>query len=354
MIVAGMSGGVDSSVAALLLQRRGEDVRGIYMHNWDSQDPACRGEQDRRDALRVCGQLGIPFQVVDYAQTYRDQVFAQFLADYRRGLTPNPDILCNREVKFKVFLDEALALGADRLATGHYARKARVKGRWALLRGVDAGKDQSYFLQAISQAALARAEFPVGELPKAQVRALATEAGLGTARKKDSTGICFIGEQDFRAFLGRYLPAQPGVVEDEQGVAVGTHSGALYYTVGQRAPVGGVKGRPNLPWFVLAKDVARNVLVVGQGADHPRLLSPRLRARDVNWIAGDPPANAFDAQVQIRHLGAPEPARITVDADGGFTAIFARPVHAVAPGQAAALYQGEVCLGGGFILPVEA
>ena len=350
MIIAGMSGGVDSSVAALLLKRRGANVRGIYMNNWDSQDPACRSTRDRADALRVCGQLDIPFQVVDYCQAYQENVFAEFLSDYKNGLTPNPDILCNREIKFKAFLEQALALGADSLATGHYARKAWINGRWALLRGVDTGKDQSYFLQAITQAALARAEFPVGELPKAQVRVLALEAGLGTATKKDSTGICFIGEQDFKTFLARYLPAQPGVIEDEQGVAIGTHTGALFYTVGQRAPLGGVRGHPNGTWFVLSKDVTRNVLIVGQGASHPRLMAQVLTARDANWIAGAPPADVFEGQVQIRHLGAPEPAQITVDQDGGFAARFHHPVRGVAPGQAAGVYQGDVCLGGGFIV----
>ena len=349
MIAVGVSGGVDSSVAALLLQRQGSRIQGVYMHNWETDDPGCRGEADRQDALRVCAALGIPFAVRNFAETYRRQVFDRFLADYARGLTPNPDILCNREVKFKVFLEEALAMGAERVATGHYARKARLGARWALLRGRDSGKDQSYFLQAISQEGLARAEFPVGELPKAQVRALAEEAGLITARKKDSTGICFIGEQDFKTFLARYLPAQPGDIVTEDGRTVGRHAGALYYTVGERAPLGGVKGAPSAPWFVLAKDVAANRLTVVQGHDHPRLMTSEFVTDPASWIAGAPPAGAFNGEVQIRHLGRAEPARLNVLDDGRVRVAFDAPVRAVAPGQAAAFYQGEVCLGGASI-----
>ncbi len=346
MWVVGMSGGVDSSVTALLMQRQGMNVRGVYMHNWETDDPACRAAEDRRDAVAVCGKLGIPFQVMNFAQTYREQVFEEFLRDYAKGVTPNPDILCNREVKFKAFLQAALEMGAEGLATGHYARKARVSNAWALLRGRDGGKDQSYFLHAITQDALAVSQFPVGELPKADVRRLAEEAQLVTARKKDSTGICFIGEQDFKTFLARYLPAQDGVVETVDGQAIGPHGGALYYTIGQRAPLGGVKGFPATPWFVLEKDVARNVLIVGQGSDHPRLMARGLTTETASWIAGHPPAEVFEAEVQLRHLGTPEPAMVRVTQDGTLDVAFKAPVRAVAPGQAAAVYQGEVCLGG--------
>lgn len=346
MWVVGMSGGVDSSVTALLMQRQGHDVRGVYMHNWESDDPGCRAAEDRRDAVTVCGKLGIPFQTMNFAQTYREQVFEEFLNDYAKGVTPNPDILCNREVKFKAFLNAALEMGAEGLATGHYARKARLGSSWALLRGRDPGKDQSYFLHAVTQAALAVSQFPVGELPKSDVRRLAEEAGLATARKKDSTGICFIGEQDFKTFLSRYLPAQAGAVETLDGHVIGQHGGALYYTVGQRAPLGGVKGFPSESWFVLAKDVARNVLVVGQGANHPALMANGLTTEAASWIAGEPPADTFDAEVQLRHLGTPEPARVRVTQDGTLDVRFADPVRAVAPGQAAVVYQGEVCLGG--------
>jgi tRNA-specific 2-thiouridylase len=346
MIAVGVSGGVDSSVAALLLKRAGHDVRGIFMHNWETNDPACRAEADRLDALRVCAALDIPFSTLNFADTYKREVFARFLEDYARGITPNPDVLCNREVKFKVFLDAALAAGAQYVATGHYARKARVGDRWALLRAVDPSKDQSYFLQAITQSALAHAMFPLGALPKVQVRHLAAEAGLVTAKKKDSTGICFIGEQDFKTFLSRYLPAQPGQIVDESGRVLGQHPGALYYTAGQRAPLGGVKGAADQPWFVLAKDVANNRLVVGQGADHPRLMASGLATAPASWIAGDPPSDQFDAQVQIRHLGQAHPARVEVRSDGTLSVRFQDPVRAVAAGQAAAIYQGDVCLGG--------
>jgi len=346
MWIVGMSGGVDSSVAALLLKQQGRDVRGVYMHNWETDDPGCRAADDRRDAVVVCGKLGIPFQVMNFAQTYREQVFEEFLSDYAKGVTPNPDILCNREVKFKAFLNASLEMGAEGLATGHYARKARLGQSWALLRGRDPGKDQSYFLHAITQGALAVSEFPVGELPKADVRRLAEEAGLSTARQKGSTGICFIGEQDFKTFLARYLPAQVGAIETVDGQVIGEHTGALYYTVGQRAPLGGVKGFASLPWFVLAKDVQRNVLVVGQGSDHPRLLATGLHTEAATWIAGHPPADRFEAEVQLRHLGTAEPATIRVTEDGTLDVVFDQPGRAVAPGQAAVVYQGEVCLGG--------
>ena len=349
MIAVGVSGGVDSSVAALLLKQQGHALQGVFMHNWEGTDVGCRAQQDRQDALRVCAALEIPFAVRNFAQTYREQVFARFLEDYAKGLTPNPDILCNREVKFKVFLDEALAMGADHVATGHYARRAKLGQHWALLRGVDRTKDQSYFLQAISQEGLSRALFPVGELPKTQVRKLAEEAGLVTAQKKDSTGICFIGEQDFKTFLSQYLPAQPGDIVDEQGCVLGRHEGALYYTVGQRAPLGGVKGASSDPWFVLAKEVATNRLTVGQGSEHPRLMARGLDTEQASWIAGSAPASEFEGEVQIRHLGNPERARVQVNDDGTLRVHFHSPVRAVAPGQAAALYQGDVCLGGATI-----
>lgn len=350
MIIVGMSGGVDSSVAALLLKRAGEDVRGIFMDNWEDDTPGCRAAADRADALRVCSHLGIPFQAVSHAATYRARVFEQFLADYAAGRTPNPDVLCNREVKFAAFLDQAIALGADRLATGHYARREKIGNRFGLFRAADPSKDQSYFLQAISQAALDRAEFPLGDLAKHQVREIARQAGLLTAAKKDSTGICFIGEQDFKTFLARYLPAGPGSVLDESGREIGQHAGALYYTIGQRAPVGGVRGSTGGSWFVLEKDVARNVLIAGQGAEHPRLMATGL-ATDPNahWIAGAPPARQFRALVQLRHLAPAEPASITVADDGSFQARFDQPQRAVAPGQAAAVYCADQCLGGGFI-----
>jgi tRNA-specific 2-thiouridylase len=347
MIVCGMSGGVDSSVAAYLLAQRGEQVNGVFMRNWDEGDPECRAEQDRMDALRVCASLNIPFRVMDFSSVYRQQVFQSFLDGYARGTTPNPDILCNREVKFGVFLDAVLSTGAERLATGHYARKATRQGRAVLLRAVDPSKDQSYFLSAIDGQALARAEFPLGELPKSQVRQIAREAGLLTAGKKDSTGICFIGERDFKDFLARYLPAQPGPIVDLDGRQVGTHQGALYYTVGQRAPVGGIKGGQAGPWFIARKLVAQNTLVIVPGTHHPDLMSSQALTDTAHWIAGAPPAAVFDCQVQLRHLGQAHAARVRVGDDGRAHIEFQEPVRAVAPGQQAVFYQDDLCLGGG-------
>jgi tRNA-specific 2-thiouridylase len=345
MIVVGMSGGVDSSVAALLLKRRGETLRGCFMANWPSDDPACRAERDRADALRVCGMLDIPFAARNFSEVYRKEVFDHFLADYATGRTPNPDVLCNREVKFKVFLDDAVSQGATRMATGHYARKEMVRGRAVLLRAIDPGKDQSYFLHAISQRALDMAEFPIGHLPKSCVRAIAQEAGLLTSAKPDSTGICFIEPGNFREFLGSYLPAQPGPMVDQAGVVLGQHAGALYFTVGQRAPLGGVKGRSGEGWFVQSKRVQDNTLVLVQGSNHPALFASGLVTDPVSWI-GDPPSAPFYGEVQIRHLGEANPSRVTLDVDGCAHVAFNSPVRAVAPGQAAAFYQGDRCLGG--------
>lgn len=347
MIVCGMSGGVDSSVAAYLLAQRGEQVNGVFMRNWDEGDPECRAEQDRMDALRVCASLNIPFRVMDFSAVYRQQVFQSFLDGYACGTTPNPDILCNREVKFGVFLDAVITAGAERLATGHYARKGMRQGRAVLMRAADPSKDQSYFLSAISGEALARAEFPLGELPKSQVRQIARDAGLLTATKKDSTGICFIGERDFKEFLARYLPAQPGPIVDLAGRTVGRHQGALYYTVGQRAPVGGMKGAEPGPWFIAHKRVVDNTLVIVPGSDHPALMSTQATTSVAHWIAGNPPGSAFDCQVQLRHLGQPHDARVSVDNDGRAHIDFSEPARAVAAGQQAVFYQDEVCLGSG-------
>lgn len=345
MIVCGMSGGVDSSVAAWLLTQRDVEIQGVFMRNWGQDDPQCRAEADRLDALRVCATLGIPFRVMDFSNVYRQQVFSAFLEGYARGITPNPDILCNREVKFGVFLNAILESGAQRLVTGHYARTAQVHGKTALLRAVDRTKDQSYFLAGVSHRALAHAEFPLGELPKSRVRELARAAGLLTADKKDSTGICFIGERDFKSFLAQYLPAQPGEIVDQRGRVIGTHAGALYYTPGQRAPVGGVKQGPAGPWFILRKDVAHNRLVAVPGHDHPDLLSSCARTQQAHWIADHPPAQVFDAHVQLRHLGQAHPARISVQDDGTVDIAFAQPVRALAAGQLAAFYQDQICLG---------
>lgn len=349
MIVVGVSGGVDSSVTALLMKQSGMNIHGVFMQNWEGDnDPHCRANADRLDAVRICGALGIPFTYKNFSDVYYKEVFQTFLDDYARGVTPNPDILCNREVKFKAFLDAALEMGAEGIATGHYARKAHLgHGRYALLRGKDNGKDQSYFLHAISQKALAVSHFPVGELPKTEVRRLAQEANLITADKKDSTGICFIGERDFKEFLSQYLPSKAGNIVTEDGTVIGKHTGSMFYTIGQKAPIGGVKGFDGRPWFVIHKDVVKNELVVGQGRDHARLLVQEFVTEPISWIAGHPPSDMFEAEVQIRHLGESHPVRVKMDEDGrAHIRSSLEPIWAVAPGQAAVLYQGEVCLGG--------
>jgi tRNA-specific 2-thiouridylase len=356
-VMVGVSGGVDSSVAALLLQRQGESIAGLFMQNWDDDGTGdCRAEDDRRDALGVCGRLGIPFHARNFAREYWAGVFEHFVAEYRAGRTPNPDVLCNREIKFKTFLDEAQALGATRIATGHYARVARTGDRWRLLRGLDAGKDQSYFLHQLGQHALARTLFPIGGLPKAQVRQLAAEAGLPTAAKKDSTGICFIGERDFRAFLGRYLPAQPGPILAVDGTRVGEHAGVFFHTLGQREGlgIGGVRGRPAAPWFVVAKDVPGNVLYVDQGEDSPWLRSHRLRSEPAHWIAGAPPARAFACAAQVRYRQSGQACRVEVRDDGCLDVQFEQAQRAVTPGQSVVLYLGEECLGGAVIESTDA
>ncbi|MFY2764964.1 tRNA 2-thiouridine(34) synthase MnmA [Arenimonas sp. MALMAid1274] len=366
-VIVGMSGGVDSSVAALLLQRQGESIAGLFMQNWndeassDGAEPSagrgdCRAEDDRRDALGICGRLGISFHARNFAAEYWAGVFEHFLAEYRAGRTPNPDVLCNREIKFKTFLDQAHALGAEQIATGHYAQVARRDGRWCLLRGADTGKDQSYFLHQLGQAQLAATLFPIGHLPKAQVRALAAEAGLPTAAKKDSTGICFIGERDFRDFLGRYLPARPGEIRSVDGTRVGEHAGAWYYTLGQREGlhVGGVRGRPAAPWYVVGKDVAANVLYVDQGTDSPYLLSSHLQTETAHWIAGSPPAARFSCTAKTRYRQDDQACEVTLDGDGALSVAFALPQRAVTPGQSLVLYRGDECLGGAVIARTDA
>ncbi|HET9047437.1 MAG TPA: tRNA 2-thiouridine(34) synthase MnmA [Chiayiivirga sp.] len=351
-VMVGVSGGVDSSVAALLLKRQGVNIAGLFMQNWDDDDSGeCRAEDDRRDAVAVCGQLGIPFFARNFAKEYWSGVFEHFLAEYRAGRTPNPDVLCNREIKFRTFLDEARALGAERIATGHYARVDCIDGRFRLLRAIDRNKDQTYFLHALGQEALAATVFPIGDLPKVQVRELAREAGFAVSAKKDSTGICFIGERDFRSFLGQYLPARPGPIKDVQGVALGEHAGVFYYTLGQREglQLGGIKGRAQAPWFVVGKDVASNTLYVDQGHDSPFLKSTRLSASHASFTAGAPPASEFDCTAKTRYRQHDEACRVRVHADQCLEVCFDRPQHAVTPGQSVVFYQGDECLGGAVI-----
>jgi len=356
-VVVGVSGGVDSSVAALLLRDAGEPLAGLFMQNWaDDGSGDCRAEDDRRDAVAVCGRLGVPLHFRDFSREYWEGVFAHFLAEYAAGRTPNPDVLCNREVKFKHFLDAALELGAERIATGHYARIERGAHGVRLLRARDAGKDQSYFLHQLGQAQLAATLFPLGDLHKDEVRRIAREAALPTHAKKDSTGICFIGERDFREFLSRYLPAKPGEIHDPQGRVVGEHPGVFYFTLGQREGlhIGGVRGRDAAPWYVVGKDVAGNVLVVDQGSDSPFLMSRTLRSEPAHWIAGNPPARRFTCNAQTRYRQREEPCEVVVEEDGGLSVRFDRPQRAVTPGQSLVLYSDAECLGGAVILSTDA
>jgi tRNA-specific 2-thiouridylase len=361
-VVVGLSGGVDSAVTAWLLKQQGHDVVGIFMKNWEDDDDSeyCSSNIDFVDAAAVADVVGIELEHVNFAAEYKDRVFAEFLREYQAGRTPNPDVLCNAEIKFKAFLDHALRLGADKIATGHYARVREVDGRFELLKGLDPAKDQSYFLHRLTQAQLARTLFPVGELKKTEVRRIAAEIGLPNAKKKDSTGICFVGERPFREFLNRYLQHQPGPMFDERGREVGRHVGLSFYTLGQRQGlgIGGVKsgGGEHAPWYVAGKDLARNVLRVVQGHDHPTLLSRTLSADDCSWTAGHPPpAGLLAAKTRYRQADAPcRHAPIATPAGDGFELHFDQPQWAVTPGQSAVLYDGEVCLGGGVICAATA
>lgn len=352
-VVVALSGGVDSSVAALRLAAEGHDLTGLFMKNWNDPDAdgRCPWEEDVADALGVCERLGIPLNTVDLSAEYRDRVFDLFLSEYRAGRTPNPDVLCNREIKFKAFLEHARALGADRIATGHYARIDRHEGQYLLLKGVDPAKDQSYFLHALNQEQLAASLFPVGQLHKTEVRRIARAAGLCTHDKQDSTGICFIGERRFREFMSQYLPAQPGEILDTAGRVLGQHAGVFYYTLGQREGlgIGGVRGAPDAPWYVIDKDVAHNRLIVAQGHDHPALLSDALDADTLTWVAGAPPPFPLRCRAKTRYRQADQDCVIEpLDADR-CRVRFDRAQRAVTPGQSVVFYQGDVCLGGGVI-----
>ncbi|HEX4763477.1 MAG TPA: tRNA 2-thiouridine(34) synthase MnmA [Usitatibacter sp.] len=351
-VVVGLSGGVDSAVAALLAKRAGHDVVGLFMKNWedDDDDEYCSTREDLVDAVSAAERIGIDVEAVNFAAEYKERVFASFLAEYRAGRTPNPDVLCNAEIKFRAFLDHAMALGADKIATGHYARVEERDGRFALLRGLDPGKDQSYFLHRLTQAQLARTLFPVGHLHKSEVRRIAREAGLANHAKRDSTGICFIGERPFREFLSRYLPREPGPMVTPSGERVGEHEGLMYYTIGQRQGlgIGGRRDGAGSPWYVAGKDVAANTLVVVQGHDHELLLRRALTAADASWIAGEPPpAGALGAKTRYRQ--ADSACTLDLRDAQSFDLTFAAPQWAVTPGQSAVLYRGEECLGGGVI-----
>jgi tRNA-specific 2-thiouridylase len=352
-VVVGLSGGVDSAVSALLLKRAGHDVLGLFMKNWedDDDDEYCSTREDLVDAVSAAERIGIDVEAVNFAAEYRERVFASFLAEYRAGRTPNPDVLCNAEIKFKAFLDYAMAQGAACIATGHYARVEERDGRRLLLKGLDPGKDQSYFLHRLNQSQLARTVFPVGHLAKSEVRRIAREAGLPNHAKRDSTGICFIGERPFREFLSRYLPREPGPIVTPEDEHVGEHVGLMYYTLGQRQGlgIGGRRGSAGEPWYVAAKDLESNTLTVVQGHDHERLMSRKLLAGDASWVAGAPPAPAPGLAAKTRYRQADAACAIAVHGATDFTLDFDDPQWAVTPGQSAVLYRGEECLGGGVI-----
>jgi tRNA-specific 2-thiouridylase len=351
-VVVGMSGGVDSSVTALLLKRQGFDVIGVFMKNWDDTDEfgVCTAEEDAEDVRRVCNQIGIPYYTVNFEEEYRDKVFEYFLEEYRRGRTPNPDVMCNREIKFGEFLQKALDLGAEVIATGHYARVELRDGKYELLRGVDSNKDQSYFLHALNQSQLSRAMFPIGHLNKPDVRKIAEEAGLATAKKKDSTGVCFIGERNFKEFLSQYLPAKPGnMVDLETGDIKGRHDGLMYYTLGQRQGLGIGGSGSGEPWFVADKDLESNTLYVVQGDAHASLYSVGLTATDVNWISPEAPSTSIRCTAKFRYRQPDQGVILTPQADGIYHVEFDAPQKAVTPGQAVVFYDGETCLGGGTI-----
>ena len=350
-IVVGLSGGVDSSVAALVLKRRGYDVHGLFMTNWEEDEEGyCTAARDSQDARQVCAELDIPLHRVNFAREYRERVFEYFLREYRAGRTPNPDVLCNREIKFGVFYRYARRLGADYVATGHYAGIHRENALCRLLKGADPEKDQSYFLHVLEQEVMARTVFPVGELNKPEVRALAREHGFDNFAKKDSTGICFIGERHFRSFLARYLPARPGDIRTPRGRCVGRHQGLMYYTLGQRRGLG-IGGRPDatgLPWYVAGKDLETNTLIVVEGEDHPLLQQDWLEAQQVHWIAGSP-VLPLTCRAKVRYRQTEQPCEVEACGPDRYRVTFTQPQHAVTPGQFVVFYLGEECLGGGVI-----
>lgn len=352
-IIVGLSGGVDSSVAALLLKQQGYHVEGLFMRNWEEEGDVsnCSADQDLIDAQAVCFKLGIRLHTVNFAMAYWDHVFTHFLAEYKRGRTPNPDVLCNKEIKFKAFLDYALDLGADYIATGHYVRCQKSNGHFQLLKGLDSDKDQSYFLYLLTEAQLSRALFPVGGLTKTEVREIAKKQGFKNYSKKSSTGICFIGERKFKSFLSRYLPAKPGDIETDVGEVIGRHDGLMYYTVGQRQGlgIGGRRDAEETPWYVLGKDLSRNVLIVGQGENHPMLFSKQLSITDVHWINDWWMKTPFRCQAKIRYRQKDQSCIIDRYAEDKVSVIFDKPQRAVALGQSIVFYLGEVCLGGGII-----
>jgi tRNA-uridine 2-sulfurtransferase len=352
-VVVGMSGGVDSSVTALLLKQQGYDVIGLFMKNWedDDNDEYCSSRQDLLDAVSVADTLGVPIEAVNFSREYKERVFSSFLSEYQAGRTPNPDILCNAEIKFKAFLDHAMQLGADTIATGHYAQVREVDGLFQLLKADDGSKDQSYFLHRLNQMQLSHAMFPLGKILKSQVRAIAKQHGLPNHAKKDSTGICFIGERPFREFLSRYLPTKPGEMRTPEGSIVGQHIGLSFYTIGQRQGlgIGGAKESSGEPWFVAGKDMANNRLIVVQGHDHPALLAPRLTALDSHWISGTAPQLDHPYAAKTRYRQADASCHLTRVSGSSCEIAFDKAQWAVTPGQSVVVYDGAICLGGAII-----
>jgi len=352
-IIVGISGGVDSSVAALLLKQQGHSVSGVFMKNWegDDNDDHCAAEEDFADAKSVCHSLDISLQGINFSDQYWDNVFEYFLQEYGAGRTPNPDILCNKEIKFKAFLDYAIAQGADYIATGHYARVSNQKDEFFLLRGKDSEKDQSYFLYTLGQKQLSHSLFPVGELEKHEVRKIAEDNNLVTHNKKDSTGICFIGERNFKQFLQQYLPAQPGEIQTTDGIELGSHDGLMYYTLGQRQGlgIGGRKGYEGAVWYVADKDLDNNILIVVNGHEDPLLYHRALTASQLHWVSGGAPTLPFTCSAKTRYRQTDSPCTIEAITDGICHVHFHEPQWAITPGQSVVFYDGEVCLGGGII-----
>lgn len=350
-IIVGMSGGVDSAVAALLLKEQGYDVVGVFMKNWEETDEngICTADEDYAQVRAVCDQIGIPYYGVNFAREYWDRVFTYFLDEYTRGRTPNPDVMCNKEIKFKAFLKFALELEASKLATGHYARIEYREGKYRLMKGADPGKDQSYFLHVLGQKELSRAMFPVGDLPKSEVRAIARRAGLANAERKDSTGICFVGERHFKEFLSQYLPASPGdMVDLDSGKCIGRHDGLMYYTLGQRKGLGIGGIGTGEPWFVVDKNLEKNVLYVTQGKDHALLYTEGCRVVDMSWVAEETPGTRFQCKAKFRYRQSDQDVEVLVRENDCIIS-FDSPQRAVTPGQFAVLYRGDECLGGGVI-----
>jgi len=352
-IIIGLSGGVDSSVSALLLKEQGYEVEALFMKNWEEDDTEeyCSATEDLKDAEAVCEKIGIKLHRVNFAAEYWDHVFEYFLQEYKAGRTPNPDILCNKEIKFKAFLDYAKHLGADKIATGHYARIQQKDEHYQLLTGLDNNKDQTYFLYTLGQKQLSSALFPIGELEKSKVRDIAKEHGFINHNKKDSTGICFIGERKFKDFLQKYLPAQPGLMQTPEGDIVGEHDGLMYYTLGQRQGlgIGGLKTSAHAPWYVVAKNIEDNILIVAQGHEHPLLYKHELIAKDLHWVNGPSPAEIFSCNAKVRYRQQANACSVNQIENNTFHVRFDEPQWAITPGQSVVFYENELCLGGGII-----